>query len=173
MTFSKQMKYFDKKSIFEVVTQIELKLQPVGEINLAPGTNNADEERADIRVKGLHRELQNTFIDVRITNISAKSYLHILPKEALKKAEDEKERQYKDRIQKVENANFALMIFSSNGARAPQTKNLLAKLITKLALKKKEPRSIIANRITTQLSFIFLKQSLVCLRGNRTPTITE
>ena len=164
---------FRKVSQIYKDTQLEPKLQSVGKENLPAGTNLADDARSDIRIRGLHCEYQNTFIDVKVTNVCADTYAQQSPNETLKKSEETKENKYKDRIQKVENGSFIPAIFSCNGARATQTKIFGAKLITKIALKKKEPRYIIANRVATQLSFIFLKQSLVCLRGNRKPLNTE
>ena len=164
---------FKKVSQIYKDTQIEPKLHPVGEENLAVGTDLTEGARSDIRIRGMHREFQNTFIDVKVTNVCADTYAHQSPNETLKKSEETKERKYKDRIQKVENGIFIPAIFSCNGARAPQTKILLAKIITKISLKKKEPRYIIANRMATQLSFMFVKQSLICLRGNRNPLNAE
>ena len=100
-------------------------------------------------------------------NLRADSHSKQSPREAFKQAEEEKERKYKDRIHKIENGSFTPMIFSSNGARAIQTREFIARLVTRIALKRKEQRMDVAARMSIQLSFIFIKHSLICLRGHR------
>ena len=119
-----RIKNYNFKNVSQIYkdTQLEPKLQSVGEENLSVGTDLTDGARSDIRIRGLHREYQNTFIDVKVTNVCANIYAQQSPNDTLKKAEETKEKKYKDRIQKVENGNFISAIFSCKGATAHQTK---------------------------------------------------
>ena len=74
----------------------------------------------------------------------------------MKKAEEGKERSYKERLQKVENASFIPIIFTSKGARSRKTAKALTKIANQIALKRKEDKQVVASRMATELSFLFL-----------------
>ena len=67
----------------------------------------------------------------------------------------------------VENATFIPMIFTTKGARARATSRALNRITTKRAAKNKEGQKDASKRIATELSFLFLKIELACVRGRR------
>ena len=148
-------------------TAVEPALNPLNGESLAAGANTSNEARSDIRIKGYLQEYHNTFFDVKVIHLQSSAHVLQKPIEALKKCEQQKEAKYKERINKIENGSFIPVVFSSSGGRAPQANMLLSKLITKIATKRKEPRQEVAARIATQLSFLFLKHSILCLKGQR------
>ena len=119
-------------------------VRPVNDQELERGTILADGARDDIRIQGLFRHFQNSFVDVKVTNVCATSILKDDPNKVIENADKEKERNYKGRIQKVENATFTPAIFSTIGARSKQAQKMIAPIVTKTAKKKKEPRHEIA-----------------------------
>ena len=78
-----------------------------------------------------------------------------------------KERAYKERIEKVEGAEFIPMIFTSRGAKSRKTSRALSKIVTKLAAKRSQEKAVVAKSLSTDLSFIFLRMELACIRGHR------
>ena len=147
--------------------ETEPKLKPVGEQTLNPGANVAMEARTDIRINGFERTYMDTHMDVKIINVQAECHGNLHPSESLKKAESGKDKLYKDRLQKVENATFVPMIFTCKGARTAKTAKALYKLISMIAAKRGEEKQVVAKRIYTDISFLFLKAELACVRGRR------
>ena len=147
--------------------ETEPKLKPVGEQTLNPGANVAMEARTDIRINGFERTYMDTHMDVKIINAQADSHVNLHPSEALRKAESGKDKLYKDRLQKVESASFVPMIFTCKGARTAKTTKALSKMITMIAAKRREDKQVVANRVYTDISFLFLKAELACVRGRR------
>ena len=76
-------------------------------------------------------------MDIKIINAQADSHKETHPSQAMKKAEEGKERSYKERLQKLENASFIPIIFTSKGARSRKTAKALTKIANQMALKRK------------------------------------
>ena len=74
---------------------------------------------------------------------------------------------YKECLLKVEKASFIPMIFSCKCARAAKTTKALFKMIPTIAAKRREDKHVVANRVNTELSFLFLRAELACIRGRR------
>ena len=148
-------------------TEIEPRLNPVEDHTLPSGANTTEHARTDIRIKSFLRDFQDTHFDIQVINTQADSHLQHTPMEAMKKAEDNKNRLYKERLQMVENATFIPMIFTTKGARARATSRALNRIATRCAAKNKEDQKDASKRISTELSFLFLKIELACVRGRR------
>ena len=106
---------------------------------------------------------------IKIINIQADTHNRYDPKEAMSKAAKGKERIYKDRIEKIENATFVPMIFSTKGAKARQTSRAISTIVSKIGNKNKEQKQEVAKKIANDLSFMFLKLKLAWVRGRRRP----
>ena len=105
---------------------------------------------------------------IKVINVQAETHKSHSPKEAILKAEDGKDRAYKERVEKVENASFIPIIFTSKGAKSKKTARAISKIATKISTtRKEEDKGDIVNRISTDLSFLFLKMELACIRGHR------
>ena len=130
----------------------------------------ADAARSDIRIMSFDRNFQNAHFDIKVINVQADSHKHHSPKEAIQRAEESKNRSYKQRVEKVENASFIPIIFTSRGAKSKNTMRTISKIATKIATKRNEERGIVAKRLATDLSFIFLRMELACIKGHRKST---
>ena len=71
-------------------TEIEPHLQVTETQALQQRVNPQDKSRSDIRINGFNREFQNSFLDVKVINIQAKSHEKHSVAKALEQAEDEK-----------------------------------------------------------------------------------
>ena len=145
--------------------EVEPRLQPLeGEvINGLEG----DEVRPDIRARGVWRTAQNAYFDVRVTNINSPSQQAMPPDKLYKKHEQEKKRQYNDRIMNVEHGTFTPLIFATNGGAGPEAHTFHKHLADKIAEKTGERYEAIMTWIRCKLSFIILRACLTCLRGSR------
>ena len=85
----------------------------------------------------------------------------------MKKGEDNKDRMYQDRIEKVEGGTFTPLIFTTKGARSYKTAKTITKLAAKITSKRKEKMSDTVKKLSQELSFVFLKSELACIRGTR------
>ena len=65
-----------------------------------------DNAKPDIRARGVWRNGQNAYFDVRITNTNSPSQKHLTSEKILEKHEKEKKRQYNDRVMNIEHGTF-------------------------------------------------------------------
>ena len=91
----------------------KLKLDPVEDQALKAGENIAEEARAHIRISLFDKDFQNTLVNVTLVNVQAELHWNQTTNEALKNAEENKYKLYKERAQKVEHASFIKLIFTS------------------------------------------------------------
>ena len=152
-------------------TETEPMLRHIDDQTLNPGANIQDAARADIRIKGCLRDYQNAFFDVEIINTQADSHLKDTPKEAMKKAEERKDKLYKQRVQTVENGIFCPLIFTTKRARTMKSSKVIRKISSKIASKRGEKTNEVSKRISTDLSYLFLRAELACIRGSRRPRL--
>ena len=158
---------YDKACLVFSDVEKEARLKPVEEQTLNPGANTSVGARSDVRVGSFTRPFQHTHFDIKIINTQADSHALYNPRLALKKAEEGKDRAYKERIEKVENGLFVPLVFTSKGGKSRRCSRTIATIVTKLALKRTQEKSHVAKAIATDLSFIFLRMELACIRGNR------
>lgn len=69
---------------------LEPRLSPVLDEDLPQDANLANDAHSDIRINNFHRDLQNTFLYIKVMNIKASSYAEDLPKDTQMKGEKEK-----------------------------------------------------------------------------------
>ena len=93
----------------------------------------------------------------------------LLPNKALENAEDEKDKKYKQRIEDVENGTFYPVVFTTKGKRSRKCSLVIRKLVSKIAIKRKQPTYLISQAISTDISFLLLRSEIACVRGNRKP----
>ena len=165
---SQQSKDFEAQLLTEIYNDLEIEplLQPLeGEIINGLTSVNA---RSDVRARGCWREGQNAFFDVRITNTNSESQRHLTSEKIFTKQEREKKRQYNNRIMNIEHGTLTLLVFSVNGR---MTKWCL--IFYNLFLLERSQISLVVfmkkffSIIKCKLSFLILRDSLMCVRGSR------
>ena len=99
-------------------------LQPLTEETLkyqtAKTENNA---KMDVSALGFRCQDQRAFFDIRVFDLVAPSHAHQSLDAAHSKQENEKRRQYEDRILHVEHASFTPLVFTIAGGMSKCTKN--------------------------------------------------
>jgi hypothetical protein len=145
--------------------EVEPHLQPLeGEETLGL---RGDEVRPDIRARSLWRRCQNAFFDVRVTNTNTPCQANLSSEQIYKQHENEKKRQYNDRIMNVEHGTFTPLIFSVNGGAGPEATKFHKHIADLISRKTSDPYSKVMAWIRCKLSFIILRACLTCVRGSR------
>ena len=144
--------------------ETEPELQPITTERLRCLSN--DQCKPDIRARGVWRDAQNAYFDIRVTNISSESQKHLSIRTILMKHEKEKKRSYNSHIMNVEHRTFTLLVFSVLGAEGPETSSFHRYIATKIASKTEERYEKVLSLIRCKLSFLILKSALMCIRGS-------
>ena len=126
-----------------------------------------DEARLDVRARGFWRDGQNSFFDVKVTNLNCQSQINKSTKTIMKSHENEKKRNYNKRVMEVEHGTFTPLIFSTTGVMSHECNLYHKALAEKIATKKGEKYSDVMCFLRVKLSFLALKSALLCLRGSR------
>ena len=123
--------------------------------------------KGEFRARGVWKDAQNAYFDIRVTNINSESQKHLPIKTILMKHEKEKKRSYNSRIMDVEHGTFTPLVFSVLGAEGPETSTFHRYIATKIASKTEETYEKVLSLIRCKLSFLILKSALMCIRGSR------
>ena len=162
---------FETSLLRKVCTDVESEphLLPVTtEVLQGRSANTSAEARLDFRGRGFWRRGQNAFFDVRVTNPDCDSQVNSSIPSILRKHEQEKKREYNDRVMQVEQGTFTPLVFTITGSMGPECLQFHKSLAEKLATKSGERYSDVMNYIRCKLSFMCVRSSLLCLRGSRT-----
>ena len=100
----------------DVVT--EPLLLPTAGVTLPPGSNTADNARADVSARSIWNPLERAFLDVRVYHAQAPSNrnLKTIPR-MYSHHEEQKKRAYNARILEVERGVLTPLVFSTSGGR--------------------------------------------------------
>ena len=126
--------------------------------------NNA---RMDASALGFWCRDQRAFFDIRVFDPVDHSHAHQSLDAAHSKQENEKRRQYEDRILQVEHTAFTPLVFTIAGGMNKRTKKFFSRLGEMLAEKRLQPKSIVSSWIRCRVSFSLLRSAARCLRGTR------
>ena len=141
--------------------QTEPPLQPLtGEV-LPNSANRDDESRLDISARGFWQRGDKAFFDVRVFNPFAKSHLSTNLETVFRQQENQKKRDYNERVIRIEHGSFTPIVTSAYGGYGKETSRFLAVLIDKVADKHDMEKSIVANYIRTKLSFEIIKSQVL------------
>jgi len=80
---------------------------------------------------------------------------------------NQKRREYKERINNVENDDFTPMVMSTSGDMSSQMTTAIKRLALKIAEKRKESYSMVVTMLCCKMVFSMMRSVLVCLRGSR------
>jgi len=150
--------------------RIEPALIPIESSRYQQKGNNADKARLDVSCRGLWSTFEVTYGDVRIFNPRSDSYKDKTLPQLYKLHENEKKRQYMNRVLQVEKGSFTPLVFTTTGGMAPESTRFIKRIAEKLSQKTKESYSRIMNNIRTRLSFDIMRSVLVAIRGSRGKT---
>ena len=149
--------------------QIEPHLQPLSGETLAHRTSNVDDQaRLDISAKGFwNTSHELAFFDVRVFNPLAKSHVNQSLSSCYRKNENEKKRQYEERVRNVEHGTFTPLVFSAAGGMGPITTTFYKRLASLLSEKLHQSYNQTILWLRCSLTFSLLRSVIMCLRGAR------
>ena len=150
--------------------EIEPRLQPLDKERLhLRSAVTSSEERLDIKAGGFWSRGVTAFFDVRVTHVTSKCYQNKTTFQVFKEREDEKKREYLQRVLDVEMGSFTPLVFGTNGGMGNECQRFLKHLADKIAQKDTEPYNTVIAWLRTQISFEHLRSAHACVRGSRTP----
>ena len=138
-------------------------LLPVNPEDLCPTANSADQARLDIVATGLWSPFERTFFDVRITHPTAPSNVNLTSQQLYQRNEKEKKTAYCQRCRQVEKAGFCCLVHTTSGGMYPECEAFNRQLAHRLADKRKDDYTSVANYIRTKIRFALLKSFLLNL----------
>ena len=109
------------------------------------------------------------YFDVRVTHVNAKSQAHKSTASIFKKHEQDKKREYNDRVLQVEHGTLNPLVIGTNGGMGEECQHFVKRLAELLALKQSESYASTVSWIRTKLAFEVIRSAVLCVRGSRTP----
>ena len=143
----------------------EPELLPLG--NLELHGNIAEKARLDVSAVGIWSPMERTFLDVRITHPNSPSYRDKTPEQLYRQHEQEKKRDYNNRVLQVEKGSFTPLVFSTSGGMGPECTKYHKRIAELVSIKRKEEYSHVMSYIRTKIRFCLLRSTLVAVRGER------
>ena len=137
-------------------------------VTLSPGSNTADNARADIGVRCIWSHLERAFLDVKVYHAQAPSIknLKYIPR-MYSHHEEHNKRAYNARIPEVESGVFTPLVFLTSGGMGEEAKTLFKRVVAKMANKTGQKYSETITFIRKRLRFDLLKRTVIALRGYR------
>ena len=129
--------------------------------------NRRDEARADIHAYGFWGRRQCACFDVRVFHPNAPSYRGSSIQSLDRCHEQEKKREYGDRVQEVEHASFTSLVFATTGGIGKEATIFYPRLADLLSCRSKVTYDITLAWLRCTLSFSLLRSATVCIRGSR------
>ena len=126
-----------------------------------------DGARLDVAARGIYRQNERTFFDVRVTHPNADYNKDKTLEEIYNHHEDEKKRKYNERVIQIEKASFVPLVFTTSGGLSPECNKFNKKLAQMIAKKRNETYANVVKHVRTRLRFALLRSTLVALRGVR------
>ena len=110
---------------------------------------------------------QGAFFDVRVFHPNAPSYCGSSIHSLYWRHEQEKKREYGDRVREVEYASFTPLIFATTGGMGKEATIFYHRLADLLSHKSKVTYDITLAWLRCTLSFSLLRSATVCIHGSR------
>ena len=131
---------------------------------MAITTNDA---RVDMAARRFWVKGQVAYADVRVFNPLAKSLRHLTLQAAYRRNENEKKRNYNERIINVDHGSFNPLVFSCYGGMSRECSRFYSHAADLIAEKRKINKSVVSGWIKTRLNFSLILSCLLCIRGTR------
>ena len=147
--------------------EVEPVLQEVIGETLNHGANKAPDARLDIHARGFWERQRSALFDVRLCQPNADSYRDLTPKQIYKKHENDKKRQYAERVMEIEQGTVTPIVFTTTGGMADECVKYHSRLAELIATKKGESYSSAISWIRAKVSFAIVRSAILCLRGSR------
>ena len=149
--------------------QVEPALIPVDDDSIfaTQTTTTGERSRPDVAGVGVWGPYEKTFLDIRIMHPNSPSYVNKPIEEVYVAHEQEKKRNYNERVLQIERGSFTPIVGSTFGGWGKEADKHHKRIATLIALKRNEDYSDVINYIRTRLRFSLLKSILTAVRGVR------
>ena len=133
--------------------EVEPVLEEVTGETLNHGANKAPDARLDIHARGFWERQRSALFDVRLCLPNAASYRDLTCKQSYKKHENEKKRQYAERVMEIEQGTFTPLVFTTIGGMADEFVRYHSRLAELIANNNRESYSSAISWIRAKVSF--------------------
>ena len=116
--------------------EVDPVLQEVTRETLNHGTNKAPDSCSDVHARSFWERQRSAFFDVQVCHPNADAYRELTPKQIYKKNENEKKKQYAERVKEMEQATFTPLVFMTTGRIADECVKYHSRLAGLIANKK-------------------------------------
>ena len=131
-------------------------------------SNREDGPRLDIRAQDFWGDrFRRAFFDIRVFYPNASSYRNLQLSSIYRRHENEKKRNYEDRVREVEHGSFTPLVFSTSGGMGGLATTTYKRLASQIATKKDQPYSKVIAWLRCHLCFSLLRSSITAIRGAR------
>ena len=124
--------------------------------------------RGDVLIRGLFQRATDCILDVKVSDLDAKSYSKRAPAAALRSLERAKKRQYLQPCLE-QRRHFVPFVASVDGLLGSEAQEVLRRLSHLLSEKWSRPYSAVRGYLNARLSLAIVRGSSLCLRGSRVP----
>ena len=165
-----EVRDFTASLLNEVCNDVSIEpiLQPLsGERFQYRTPNRAPDARLDISARSFWTRGQRTFFDVRVCDPTAPRLLSKPLQTIYKEHEQEKRRQYNQRVLQIEHGSFTPLVFSIYGGMSPECSRFYSRLSLLLSEKRNEQQSLTTSWVRCRVNFSLLRSALLCMRGSR------
>ncbi len=145
-------------------------LQPVHDEPLPPGSNKSDGARLDVSARSVWSPLSRAFFDIRVFNPLAQSNKAKTIASMYSSHEQQKKREYNQRVIMVEHGSFSPLVFSTSGGMGPEAQRLLKQIAWKMSYKRNEQYSHVISFLRRRFRFDVLRTCVIALRGYKAGT---
>jgi len=149
--------------------QKEPTLQPlVGTETLPKSTNTSREARLDVSARGFWVTGQKAFFDVRVFNPLAKRYATQDPTRSYVVNENDRKREYNERVLQTEHGSFTPLVFAATGGTGRECLKFIKRLSDMISNKERSRYSETVSWFFRKLNFMLIRAIHTCFRGSRT-----
>ena len=146
---------------------VEPELLPIERDGPPRRGNTAEKARLDVAGVGVWGAYEKTFLDIRIMHPNSPSYVNKPIADLYASHEQEKKRNYSERVLQVERGSFTPIVGSTFGGWGKEADRHHKRIATLIALKRNEEYTDVISYIRTRLRFSVLKSILTAVRGVR------
>ena len=138
-----------------------------GEVITSQSANRQDDARADIHACGFWGRRESAFFDIRVFHPNAQSYRSTSIPSVYRRHEQQKKREYGDRVHEVELASITPLVFSTTGGMGREAVTFYRRLAKLLSKQNTTTYSSTLARLRCLLSFSLLRSATMCIRRSR------
>ena len=131
--------------------------------------NDRNEDRGDVLIRGLWSKGTDCILDVRMTDLDAKSNKSRNPDKVLAAHEREKKKKYLEPCLEQQR-HFSPYVVSTDGLFSKEAKMVLKRLALMLTEKWGKPYSEVCGYVNDRMSIAIVRATHLCVRGLRIPT---